>query len=457
MLAREDAPGEKRLVAYVIPNAAAASPAELRGYLKQKLPEYMVPAAFVSLTAFPKTPNGKVDRRALPAPEPARSATKAGSAVLHDPVELELTMLWESLLGMKSIGLDENFFDLGGHSLLAVRLFAQIAQVFGKRLPLAALFQAPTIEQLAEVLRKEADSHVWPTMIPIQPLGGRPPFFCVAAPNVNALGYAFLARHLGQDQPLYGLQSPFREQSEGPYTQAEYEALARDYLAAMRTVQPEGPYYLGGMCEGAHIAFEMARQLDAQGEEVGLLAVLDAWPTENTISPFFWAVRHYLKLLRAFRQMGMAERFHFLLGKAKGLLRVKESALLPKPAKRAPEDVFHARVWPGKDFVPPQFSGKITLFRARRQPYWRVWDYRNGWGCRALGGVEVGPRGAGFVRETTRRSSGSRTCRSWPGSWGNACKEPGRPPSRPPRSPPELHDSGHAESSAVTPPPEKCC
>src|SRR5262249_21375261 len=151
---------------------------DLRDYLKEKLPEYMVPSEYVLLNSFPKTPNGKVDRQALPTPNLGSSPGKPGSAVPRDPTELELTMLWESLLGVRPIGLKENFFELGGHSLLAVRLFAQIEQVFGKRLPLAALFQAPTVEQLAEVVRSDADSHSWPTMIPIQPLGSKPPFFC---------------------------------------------------------------------------------------------------------------------------------------------------------------------------------------------------------------------------------------------------------------------------------------
>lgn len=392
---REDVPGDRRLAAYVVPDPAAGPTAEeLRGYLRQRLPEYMVPAAFVLLAALPRTPNGKLGLQALPAPGPAAAQPAAGSAAPRDPLESQLCLLWERLLGVRPVGRTDNFFELGGHSLLAVRLFSQIERLFGLSLPLVALFRAPTVEQLADLLRQDPHTYSWPTLFEIQPAGSRLPLFCAAAPNVNALGYAFLARRLGPDQPLYGLQARFREQSPeagGLYTQAEYEALACEYAAAMRAVQPQGPYHLAGMCEGAHIAFEMARQLRADGQKVALLAILDAWPIENSTSPFFWYVFYNRRRLRAFWRRPARQKLADLWDKARSLVARVPRLLRPArgPAAPRPVNSYEARKWPGKDFRPPVFDGKITVFRARRQPYWRVRDFQLGWGPWAAGGVEV--------------------------------------------------------------------
>src|SRR5207248_6733880 len=128
-------------------------------------------------------------------------------------------------------------------------------------------------EQLAQFLRREESFHTWDTLIPLQPSGSRPPLFCVAAPTVNALGFVFLARHFDADQPVYGLQSQYGGKRRQVYSREEYKSLAADYITAMRKVQPHGPYHLTGTCEGAHITFEMTRQLADAGQTVGLLAM----------------------------------------------------------------------------------------------------------------------------------------------------------------------------------------
>ena len=205
MIVREDTPREKRLVGYVVAKQGTTiDPAEVREHLRGKLPEYMVPAAIIVLDRFPLTPNGKVDRKALPAP--ARSAAEKQSASLmsRDSLDLQLIKLWEKVLNVRPVGLRDNFFDLGGNSLVAVRLFSEMRKLFGRGFPLSVLFQAPTVEKLADIMRKDGWSSRWSSLVPIQAGGSKPPFFCVHGGGGNVLIYRELARRLGADYPFYG-------------------------------------------------------------------------------------------------------------------------------------------------------------------------------------------------------------------------------------------------------------
>jgi amino acid adenylation domain-containing protein len=275
VMVREDAPGDQRLVAYIIPDHRAAEEEELRTFLKAQLPDYMVPSALLPLETFPLTPNGKVDRRALPMPGSIRTERETSYAAPRDTLEIQLASIWQKVLGRERIGIKDNFFDVGGHSLLAVRLLAQIEKMAGKKLPLATLFQAPTIEQLAKILRQEEWKAPWSSLVAIQPLGSKPPFFCVHAAAGNVLFYSDLARHLGSDQPFYGLQAQGLDGDEDPYNRVE--EMASHYIDEIRTVQPKGPYLLGGLSFGGVLAYEMAQQLRAQGEKVGLLVLFDTY------------------------------------------------------------------------------------------------------------------------------------------------------------------------------------
>jgi len=189
-------------------------------------------------------------------------------------VEQRLTELWQRLLGIDRVGVSDNFFDLGGHSLLAVRLFARIEAELGKRLPLATLFHSPTIAAIAPLL--ETESHKpqqWSSLVGIQPTGTRPPFFCVHAIGANILNYRLLSKYLGTDQPFYGFQSQGLDGVQAPHTSVEQ--MAAHYITEMKSVQPNGPYLLGGGSGGGIIAFEMARQLEQAGDEIGLLVLID--------------------------------------------------------------------------------------------------------------------------------------------------------------------------------------
>ena len=240
----------------------------------------MIPSAFVSVESLPLTPNGKVDRNALPAPDYTRLEQQEALVAPRDGLELQLRQIWEQVLGVRPIGIRDNFFDLGGHSLLAVRLFAQVEKVTGKRLPVAALFHAPTIEQQARLMSRQEWSAQWKSLVAIQPAGSKPPFFCVHAHDGGVLFWRDLARHLGSDQPFYALQAQGLDGRQPPHDRID--EMAAHYIKEIRALQPEGPYFIGGHCIGGLIAFEMAQQLHAQGERMGLLALFDSYAPRRT-------------------------------------------------------------------------------------------------------------------------------------------------------------------------------
>ncbi len=266
------AEGDQSMVAYVVTTRGATPDAEgLRGSLKSRLPEYMIPAQFVFLQALPLTPNGKIDRRALPAPAPVNPGAKAAFVAPRTDVERKLARIWESVLGITPVGVRDDFFAVGGHSLLGVRVLAQAEKEFGRRLPLSAIFDARTIEELAVRLQSDAGTIRWRSLVPVQPHGNRRPVF-----GVHLLHYLPLANYLSPDQPFYGLRYGMGDlgEAEPPET---LEKLAAHYVAEMRRFQPEGPYALIGYCFAGVVAYEMARQLRAAGQQVAPLILLDSW------------------------------------------------------------------------------------------------------------------------------------------------------------------------------------
>ena len=272
----QEARGEKRLVAYVVVKEHGVGSKEqiatrLRAYLKQKLPDYMIPAFFVQLDAFPRTANDKVDRNALPPPDLGQRATALVAP--RDPFEHELAAIWQQVLDNPAVGIHDNFFELGGQSLLAVQLIAYVQKALGRELPVALLFQAPTIAELATVLRQQQTTPAWSPLVAIQPRGAKPPLFCMPGMGGQVFGFYALARCLGPDQPLYGLQMRGLDGRAAPHT--TIEAMAADYVAAIREIQPRGPYHLLGQSLGGMVAFEMAQQLCRAGETVAPLLILD--------------------------------------------------------------------------------------------------------------------------------------------------------------------------------------
>ncbi|BAY78313.1 McnE protein [Nostoc linckia NIES-25] len=271
VIVHEDTPGEKRLVAYVVPpKGVTITTEQLRQFLSNKLPSYMLPSAFVILESLPLTQNGKVDRRALKAISYTDNSKKFVQA--RNQLEMQLIQLWSKILKVDKISVQDNFFDLGGHSLLASYLMTQIQQQFGKNLPLTTLFQNPTVEQLATIIQKDSQEFNFSCLVALQPHGSNVPFFCVPGAPGSPYYFYHLGRYLGQDQPLYSFEHNVHELGSSP----RMEDIASHYIRAMQTVQPQGPYFLGGHSYGGNVIFEMAQQLVSQGHKVALLVVIDA-------------------------------------------------------------------------------------------------------------------------------------------------------------------------------------
>ncbi|MGD0697556.1 MAG: amino acid adenylation domain-containing protein [Terriglobia bacterium] len=267
---REDALGDRRLVAYVIATDSNSLTGEvLRCYLREKLPEYMLPARFELLDSFPVTPNGKVDRLALPPPRASR-LDLGNMALPETESEEKLAGVFADVLGLERVSVEEDFFDLGGDSLLALRLIAEVEKISERRITLSNLFEMPTVRKLSAYTTDPRSSHAVPGALSIQPAGSRPPFFYVGAgPYIRPLGLRF-----GPDQPFWGLvlEQPEFKNLPVPF---RLEDLAAILIRKMRAVQPKGPYYIGGSCRNAMFAHAMAQQLLASGDEVGLVVIVD--------------------------------------------------------------------------------------------------------------------------------------------------------------------------------------
>jgi amino acid adenylation domain-containing protein len=356
VIAREDEPGNKRLVAYVVTTEAnAPTTSEWREHLQQTLPEYMIPAVFVQLAALPLTPNCKIDRRALPAPPQTRIEVADSFVAPRNELESQLTEIWEEFLKIKPIGITDNFFDLGGNSLLAMNLFAKIETVCQIQLPLSAIFQAPNIAALARVLRAQIALPDWYSLVPIQPKGDCAPLFMI-----HSLNHRDFYHHLGTDRPIYGLHYGIADRSDRVPNLPTIEDLSAHYIKEICDVQPQGPYYLMGHSFGGAIAYEMSRQLVAQGREVGLLALfntnLDLHSRENI---------SLTQKIANFRRLGLPE----LIDRAKHRLQFKFNILKDRYGFTglAQADTFieDPRILLAiNDYSPQHYSGRVVLFKA---------------------------------------------------------------------------------------------
>ncbi|RKH40016.1 amino acid adenylation domain-containing protein [Corallococcus sicarius] len=365
--ARDDGAGQKRLVAWVVgawPKSLDLT--ALRGFLKDRLPEYMVPTRWVALEALPLTPSGKVNRKALPAPEGGRDSTRAWVGP-RTPLELQLVRIWEEVLGVHPVGVRDNFFELGGHSLLTLRLQSAIRSRLGRPLPVSALFQNATVEHLAALLRD--DTAPWTPMVQLQAGTGGRPFFCVHAVGGNVMPYAELARALGPEQPFYALQARGLDGAEPPCE--SIPEMAALYVKAVRAVQPRGPYLLGGWSMGGSIAWEMAHQLRREGETVALLALLDTSARLHTGDPSDESGKERLNAL-------FLEDLRQAAGQP--LLAVEDSPEQPLQTLRR---VFEHHLQAAWTYEPPKDAGPFTLFEAEQSR----WDH--GWEPFAPGGLDV--------------------------------------------------------------------
>jgi len=303
-------------------------------------------------------------------------------SVAQDETTEQLSRIWQDVLGIPSVGPDQNYFDLGGDSPLAVQLFARIEKVFNVKLPLATLFEAPTIHELSQILRRQAPESGWSSLVAIQPRGSRPPFFCIHPHGGNVLVYRDLSRHLGADQPFYGLQSFGLDGSCSLLRRIE--DMAAEYINEIQKVQPHGPYFLGGYCMGGTVAYEMAQQLRSAGEQISLLALIDTLNWAGTSLPSFWEtfihtserlgfhVANFLSLDAA----GKAQFFREKVAALRGRIPVWRSMLLSKLSNDSRWDGSEAKVlgqiWKANfqaclDYVPKPYSGLVLDIRPAAQ------------------------------------------------------------------------------------------
>jgi thioesterase domain-containing protein/aryl carrier-like protein len=394
VVAREDAAGEKRLIAYVVCEDTKSPASELRRLLEERLPDYMIPSSFVFLDQLPLTANGKLDRHALPAPDFIRSQMEVPFVGPRDSIEIRLLQIWEDILDIRPISVLDNFFQIGGHSLLALRLMARVEEFFGEKLTLATLFQRATIEQLASLLRRQQKPVRRSSLIAIRRNGSRPPFFCVHPAGGNVLCYLELARHLDADQPFYAFQAQGLDEERAPYT--DVETMATRYVEELLDVQPDGPYLIGGYSMGGVVAFEMAQQLSARGKTVSLLALFDSKPPfAGVASRERLMIDFGLELGLSVEQLRLSSNCLSNMQPEQQIRYVLEEA---KSRRLLPADigeqqilrlwrVFETNASAMRNYVPQIYPGEITLFKATDNSTNGSQDY--GWKTFAGSGVDA--------------------------------------------------------------------
>ncbi|MEG4497438.1 amino acid adenylation domain-containing protein [Microcoleus sp. F10-C6] len=397
-----DASGNKCLAAYAVSRPGQILAAgTLRSFLQERLPDYMIPAGFVFLDALPLNPNGKVDRRAL-ATQKWQSSDAAPNETIavapRDQLELQVTEIWQQVLGINSIGIRDNFFEVGGHSLLAAHLLAEIEKVFDKKLPLSAIFQSPTVEQLADILREPEWSSPSPSMVVIQPGTGsyKPPLFCIHVLGRGLEFYRPLMNYIDRSQPVLGLSTQIMDEKLAPPNRVE--ELAAYYIKEMQTFQPHGPYFLLGVSFGGTVAFEMARQLHDLGEKVALLGLLDTYgpATFKNLSEIKKS-QGMMKILRLTPGVFINKAKSNLNGKIEDITDIQWRILcklyraIGRPLPIYLENFSHAELnnQALSHYAAGVYPGRASIFKAVESAAASGADRELGWGEVVKGGIEV--------------------------------------------------------------------
>ena len=411
---------ESRLVAYIVADSGGEpiDALTMRRHLKDRLPEYMVPATFFTLLALPRTPGGKVDRQALPTPPNERLATARSYVAPSTDLQEFLAGLWRDVLRMEQIGVDDNFFELGGNSIQGAVLINRLQEKIGHRISVIALFDSPTIAGLAhymgeacpdvvrrvfgpESLSEEqalgADSRTEATwarhrpkpselVVAMQPEGSGSPWFMVHPPGGIVVCYQALSQRLGRERPFYGIRS--RGLHGEPDLPSRLEEMAEEYVAAIRAFQPNGPYILGGWSAGGLVALEIAQQFLAQGESIRMLALLDTSP--ETADDPHWAdkpgMEYGLDLsLEELSRLGPDKQLPFLWQHALKLGLI-ESSVPMQVAHQVLDDlkrIFHHHMVLTDRYVARHYPGRLTLFRPSNAPFPVSTRHDRGWGSLA--------------------------------------------------------------------------
>lgn len=408
VVVRNDHTGEKMLVGYYIPEPGKkVNLQDLRSFLKSKLPEYMVPAVFVEMEKFPLTDTLKINRKALPEPEATIIEGKEKYVEPSTATEKKLARIWCSILNLKKVGVNDDFFEIGGHSMIAVSLMVRIEKELDIRLPLATLFERSTIAQLAELIDIKPENLRWRSLVPIRPEGNKKPLFLIHGMGLNVLLYTTVVNYLDPDQPVYGLQAKGLNGKDEPLDRIE--DISAYYISEMMTVDSEGPYAMAGFSLGGRIAYEMARQLVAMGKEISFLGVFDA-TADDSFEDLPLAQKLPKKLNRALRytiwNIGsffkenddkmtvIARKWRGLEKKIRGydfnvvddtVVSHGKRSELPKYMRK----VHRANSKADKQYVIKPYPGSVHLFKAQKQTFYLESPETYGWDRVAKGGVFV--------------------------------------------------------------------
>ncbi len=379
-----------RILAQTLPQVVVSTQA-----LQTRIAQALTASSAIAELAPPHLPTSTYSRPAL---------NNAYFAPRND-IEQKIAAIWQQILGIAQVGIHDNFFELGGDSLIAVSLFAQIKQIFHKNLPLATLFQAATVEQLASILQQSGKLELWSSLVAIQPAGSNLPLFCIGGAGGDVFYFRDLSNHLGLEQPVYGLQAQGLDGKQAPHTRIE--DMAAHYIKEIRTFQPEGPYFLAGHSVGGLVAFEMAQQLQMQGQKVGLLAIFDAEifklldyvPSLRDKASFHLSnlselepnkkLSYVSRMLNASVKSGvknMSKKIATQVGLHSQRPLPEDLGgpeFLPQNVRR----IFKLNEQAARDYLPQVYPGQVTFFRATNNPMSATSRLR--WGRLAAGGLEV--------------------------------------------------------------------
>jgi amino acid adenylation domain-containing protein len=409
VIVKEDKAGEKMLVAYYITDGTKEiAQKELRKYLKERLPDYMIPAVFILLKRFPLTSTLKVDRNALPDPDLDSLRESTGYVAPKTQTEQRLVQIWSSLLNQKRIGVHDDFFEIGGHSMMAVALMVKIEKELNIRLPLASLFDHSTIRLLSELIDNNQDHIEWRSLVPIRPAGTKKPLFLVHGLGLNVLLYTTIINFLDPEQPVYGLQAKGLNGVDKPLD--TIEKIAAYYITEIQTIDKDGPYALAGFSLGGMIAFEMARQLDEMGKKVSFLGLLDATADESVAHyPFLkrslyrikylinyitWNIASFFKEPNQTKLTVIRLRWNGLLKKLRGLdIKIQKQEAVSKGKKselpRFLRKVHRANLRALRNYIIKPYNGTVHLYKAKKQTFYIQEPENYGWSKFSRGGVIV--------------------------------------------------------------------
>jgi thioesterase domain-containing protein/acyl carrier protein len=338
-----------------------------------------------------------VDTKSLPKPDGSRPDLGYSLTPPSDDIETQLVQVWETVMDVRPIGVEDNFFDLGGHSLLAVQLFAEMEKAFSKKLPISILLTASTIKEQAAILENGGSDEAWSPLVPVQTEGAQPPLYCIPGRGGNPIRFNDLAKRMGAGQPIYMLQSRGLSGRTNPLS--DIRKIAADFVAAIRTVQPNGPYFFLGSSSGGKVAYEMAQQLRAAGEETGLVVMIDTYGPGYPVylsersAVIKWTSRRVQQLqkhLGNLKVLSWKERWAYLgryLKVSGTFLSDRTSAVKVRWDEERLEDlpdelvqVERANVQAARNYKPKPYAGKVVIFRATEQPKGIVEDLTLGWG-----------------------------------------------------------------------------